>query len=470
MNHPPTEKIPSSLLEAISNPPRGRVALIVGAGCSLESPTCLPLSSDCSEDAYHKLIANNVLAEGDCVEPKDLSLLADVVYAKRNAEQKELVHCLPVTRFRNAEANDGYLIAAALLVERAVGNALTLNYDHAFQNALANVGARDEVAVVYGPDDHGHVGECNLIYLHRNAGADPETWILRTEQLEQAWRNSWEEIITSRIAGTPHLIFAGLGYPAAVLVETIRRVRQALKDQVSIYYVDPSEFESSKIAMALSLKKEQHIKMKWGEFMSHLADRVVLEQVNKLRRACADLVRANNIASEDCEQVLGRMRNLGLLKLGKLRAAWQLEQSQYASDRQNESSSYADIVLAIALLERMGTAKSEIGPEGNVALVREGRCLCTIVPIAGKGTRTVASVEPIVRQKMKELDNLLVHKPVLFLLAGVEGAHEEITLPESIVSGSNPENIAVRIEPLPWYRVPDVRKDPSIILGNIQHA
>lgn len=446
------------------------MALIVGAGCSLENPTRLPLSSECAEDAYHKLIANNVLAEGDCIEPKDLSLLADAVYAKRNGEQKELVHCLPVIRFRNAEANEGYLIAAALLVERAVGNALTLNYDHAFQNALANVGAKDEVAVVYGPEDHRHVGDCNLVYLHRDAGADPETWILRTEQLDQAWRDGWEEIITSRIAGTPHLIFAGLGYPAAVLVETVRRVRHALKDQVSVYYVDPSEFENSQIAGALGLKKEQHIKMKWGEFMSHLANRVALEQVNRLRRACEDLVRANNIAPEDCDQVLGRMRNLGLLKLGKLRAAWQIELSQYASDRQNETASYADIVLAIALLERMGTAKSEIGPEGHVALVREGKCLCTIVPISGKGTRTVASIEPIVRQKLKELDNLLVQKPVLFLLAGVEGAYEEITLPESIVSGANPENIAVRTEPLPWYRVPDVRKDPSIILGNIQHA
>jgi hypothetical protein len=124
-----------------------------------------------------------VLTEGDCANPEDLSCLADSVYARRN-QQRELVERLSPARFEKARPNHGYLLAAAMLRERAISCLMTLNFDLALTAALVQVSASDDVSIVGGPEDQHQLGITNLIYLHRNANADPERWVLRTVTLE----------------------------------------------------------------------------------------------------------------------------------------------------------------------------------------------------------------------------------------------------------------------------------------------
>ena len=66
--------VPSDLLRAIAER-RGLVAFVVGAGCSLESPTDLLLSAAYSLSAFELLKRNGVLEDGDC-DPADLSEVA----------------------------------------------------------------------------------------------------------------------------------------------------------------------------------------------------------------------------------------------------------------------------------------------------------------------------------------------------------------------------------------------------------
>lgn len=111
--------LPPELLQAISAEEGGKVALIIGAGCSFEPPTDLPLSRGLSEDAHARLVADAILAAGDCADPSDLSCVADVVFDK-TTHQDALVDRFPLARLRNAAPNDGYLIAVALLREHAI--------------------------------------------------------------------------------------------------------------------------------------------------------------------------------------------------------------------------------------------------------------------------------------------------------------------------------------------------------------
>src|SRR4051812_636618 len=109
-------QIPVVLLTAIGQPGIGRVAFVLGAGCSFEPPTDLPLSKPLAEDSHRQLVLNGVLADGDCADPGDLSCVADAVFA-RCGRQRELVEVLPRMRMRMARPNEGSLIAAALLLE-----------------------------------------------------------------------------------------------------------------------------------------------------------------------------------------------------------------------------------------------------------------------------------------------------------------------------------------------------------------
>lgn len=220
--------LPNPLLLAISSKPNGRVAIVVGAGCSFEEPTHVPLARDIAIEAHRRLRADGVLQDGDCANPEDLSCVADAVYSK-TGQQAPVVERMTPNKFRTAEANEGYLLAAAMLRERAIICLMTLNFDCAIVEALSRVGAGGDIAVINGPTDHSQVGLINVIFLHRNAWSPPEDWILRTVVLN-SWQGRWQEVVVNRVLSSPVTVFAGLGSPTAVLTETTRKIRSARLD------------------------------------------------------------------------------------------------------------------------------------------------------------------------------------------------------------------------------------------------
>lgn len=148
----------------------GRVVLVVGAGCSAEPPTSLPLSRELALNAHRRLVEDGVLDDGDCPEPGNLSCVADVVWSKTNS-QRELVIRFPCDGFRQAEPNRGHLLTAAMLYEQALSCVMTLNFDLALSNALSQIGAHGSVTIINKPEDYVSLGLSNLVYLHRNVEA-----------------------------------------------------------------------------------------------------------------------------------------------------------------------------------------------------------------------------------------------------------------------------------------------------------
>ncbi len=164
--------LPAELLGAIAHEDGGRVVLVIGAGCSFEAPTNLPLARTCAEEAHRRLVADGVIGDGDCPHAEDLSSVADTV-RQASGTQAPLVERLPLTRFRSAEPNEGHRLAAAMMREHAVKAVVTLNFDLALSTALANLGNK-EVMILTGPQDHHRMGIINLVYLHRNVDAAPD--------------------------------------------------------------------------------------------------------------------------------------------------------------------------------------------------------------------------------------------------------------------------------------------------------
>lgn len=256
--------LPADLLHAVAER-RRRVVLVVGAGCSLEQPTGLKLARAYADAAYAQLVRDRVLSDGDCADPTDLSALATTVSAKTGG-QTALVERLPVNTFRLAQPNSGYLLAAALLRERVLDAVLTLNFDLAMTAALGAMGA-EEVNVVAGPKASDQLASSAVVYLHRNVDeVDLERWILTVKALADEWRDGWEEVVVRRVIASPVVVFAGLGSPAAVLTETVAKLRHALDPtQHHVFVVDPaatSDFEA-----ALQLPSDAHIRTGWCAFI-----------------------------------------------------------------------------------------------------------------------------------------------------------------------------------------------------------
>ena len=443
--------LPSSLLSAIAAKEGGRVVLVVGAGCSFEEPTHLPLARKCSEDAHRQLVLDGLLNEGDCAEPWDLSALADLIKSKHGGKQAELVCRLPTTEFKNATANEGHKIAAALMVECAIWNVVTLNFDLALSHALSEIGVGSEVSIVNGPEQHHQLGHSNVIYLHRNIDADPEDLILTTEALEKAWVNEWEEWVAKWAMAAPITVFAGLGSSFGVLRHTAEKLRTALGDKVKLLLANPGDRSTSRFAEEMQIEDGDYMQLRWVEFMRILGSRFHLETVTRIFEECEALSNREGWVDndtrrpiEDIEAILEHIKEKDLLSFGKVRAAWLLDSRAYPKLEDGHLSSIADLLLAIGYVSRTHNLSIRLEDDGHVTFFASGSpgIRVRLVDGSSRNYRWLTLENHLRRQDEYRRLGRAAAKRVL--ACGVTGRKpENATPPESIVDAGEDDNSIV---------------------------
>jgi hypothetical protein len=463
--------LPSSLLSAIASREGGRVVLVVGAGCSFEDPTKLPLAGKCSEEAHRRLVADGLLNEGECTEPWNLSALADLVKAKHSGKQQELVSRLPITEFRNASPNQGHKIAAALMVEGAIWNVVTLNFDLALSHALSEIGVGNAVCIINGPEQHDQLGRSNVIYLHRSIDADPETLILTTNDLEAAWVDGWEEWVSKWAMAAPITVFAGLGSSCGVLRHTAEKLRTALGDKVQLLLANPGDRALSKFASEMQIEEANYVQLGWIAFMCDLGQRFHLETVARIEKACEALSQREGWTipdtcqpTEDVVELANRIREMDILTFGRLRAAWMLDSRAYPKLEDAHLSSIADLLLAVAYVSRVRNCEFRIAENGHVVFTEAGSPESRVRLVDGSAVNyRWLTLESDLRQQDQ-------HRPFgrenarHVLACGVTGRRPETaTPPESIVDVGAEEHSIVRGDcRYSFWGVDEVRGDDSV--------
>ena len=466
MNEETRPDLPSDLLHGIRAPSGGRVVLVLGAGCSNEEPTSLPLAGDLSENCYQQLVAEGVLGEGDVHDQRDLSAVAEAVYIATGS-QSDLVDRFPPDDFRSAEPNPGYLIMAALLLEGALRDALTLNFDCAARTALAQLGARSSVPIIRGPQDHRQIGANNLIYLHGDIDSSPDELIMRKKVLQEAWQDGWKQIIAQRVLGGPVTVFVGLGSPTSVLVETTNRILSALDtSQASAYVVDPVAYEESDLASALGVSSGDYFQLGWGDLMRALAQAVVAVHRASIMTGCESLAEEPDIVGEDVSDLCDRLAEVGLPGLGQLRAAWMLHRGAYLPHEEGPSvRPLSDLVLAIRMIERVSCSQARFSADGLVEFCR-GSITTQAVVCHGSGTMSIAMIEARIRTRRQAMrpDG---RAPSLALVAGSKQG-PAIATPSDIIAESHHDDIVTGPSHLDLVKVEELRADPSRVREVIQ--
>ncbi len=450
--------LPPTLLEAVSAPNGGEIVFVLGAGCSVEAPTNLPMSYECSIEAHRRLVADGILQEGECLDPGDLSVLADTVVQKVGS-QVELVNRLPRNKFLWAQPNDGYLVAAALLREQAVAAIVTLNFDLAITAALSQVGA-SEVTILSGPQE-GLPRLTNLIYLHRNAQSEADKWILTTSGLTDAWRGQWEEIITRRVIAARVTVFAGLGTPAGVLIESVKWIRKSNVD-AQAYIVGPTDPERSRFLQELALPRDAYLQMSWNDFMRALDLRISEEHRAKLQRACEELIDENGWHEENVIAICTRIAQLGILEMGRMRADWIMQGGPYLPIRSLDMQLWGDLVLAIALIERTLGAQANFLPDGLVEF-RDGTRIAGLIMVAsGRGTKRWYALETDLQRE----NSRRVRRPSSPGFAVISGAIAPLataTAPTDLIAEYGKDDIVTGSRGIKMISVDQLRNNPELI-------
>ncbi|MEG3183147.1 hypothetical protein SNE34_03855 [Lysobacter erysipheiresistens] len=454
--------LPVSLLQAVSVPGGGRIALVVGAGCSFEEPTGIPLAGTCSEQSHARLVADGAIETGECKEPRNLSKLADLLYQK-NGSQRLLVEQLRQHyALKTASPNEGHKLAIALLCEGALNSILTLNFDLAFSTAVGELGVGATIGVVDGPADFANQRPLSVFYLHRNANeTDPEAWVLRTDALEREWVGGWEAVVAAKLIASPVVVFVGLGSPADVLVESSRKIRAGVPAGSQTFQVDPGDFGASPFAAALAIDESSFIKMKWSEFMFELSQRMVKAQMATLKEEADRFTDLNHLATENLDSLIANLEKAGLLELGKLRASWTLHPKLYRPDNDGVRGLLADLLLATALIARNLRSKVKIHSTGIVEFDISGR-VATVILASGSGIRNVSAVEADLGVRLRQLRTLPA-MPVLGVATGVL-SHSPIAPPVDLVVDDQSSSIIYGNSQLRMFSADSLRADPNSIV------
>jgi hypothetical protein len=441
--------LPSDLLNAIASDGGGKVVLVAGAGCSMEEPTSLKSGRYYSEDAHRRLVEDGILLPDACPDPGDLSVLADLVF-EVTGNQHELTSRLPKSRWQTPTPNPGHEAAAALLIEGALHAIVTLNFDVAFQVALSSLG-NDGISIVQGPDDHEEMTGRSLIFLHRSAMVDDETWVLRKASLDSAWEGKWEHFVAISMLAKPQVVFAGLGSPAAVLTESVKLL--AGMEGCQFFLIDP--YPASAFADALSGHLTETVSMGWCEFAAELSGKVRNEQVAKLRVQCGDLAEERSLQTLESELVLDALAQLGLVALGAVRSTWLQAGKRYWPDQAGmERRNLADLTLGIGCLLEKLEAAIEIDGQGGILHIRDARDRrASLLCAHGGGSRTWSLLKARLEKELATRPSTT--RPRVVLVSGL--AHETASMPDNLVRQISEDDLIRGAESLIPLMVDEVR-------------
>jgi hypothetical protein len=450
--------IPAELMRLIITR-SGRVTLVIGAGSSVDPPTNLPLADQLAREAYSDLLADGILTATDCQgDTDDLSAVADCVFAKTGS-QGPLVKRFRVERFENASANEGHLLAAALLLEDAIGAIVTLNFDMAIWHALADLGAGGDASIVDGPEDAGRLGVRNVVFLHRSARADPERWVLRTASIDREWRDGWEAIAASRVMAVGAVLLVGLGTPATVLVETALLIKDRAAD-IQLFLAGRRTRDRSAYAGKLGIDDDHYIKASWVDLMRLLSNRIAADHGAELATVCDSLVASNNWTNLNHRSVSAMIVQLGLLGVGRLRAAWLLRDRPYWPVRDaTPTAMFGDLILALAAIKRDTSSTLRLLEFGLVELERADGARATVLIASGMGTARWSSMADVLESRRRGV-GFGSFVPRLAVVSGTTGTMEGSILPLDVISIT--EDL---IDPGPITRVvhaDELHNDPTL--------
>ena len=312
---------------------------MIGAGCSVESPTEVPLARPLSIEAYRRLVSDGVLNEGDCDDPSDLSSLATVVYEKTGS-QAALVERIPMDLFRVAKPNSGHLVLVALMLEGAISHVLSLNFDLAVQNAAAQLGVQIRVVDAVGTPIPN---TSTIVQLHGSAAGSSESLILRKATLDLEWRASWKQVVAHQILAAPNVLFVGLGSAAPVLSETVALIAEAIGNNKTFYQAGRDAHEQNYFAQQLQIPSARYMESTWCELMDALSKRVTQEQVHLLLNNGTAILTGNGAGPVELASfaaIAGLLTQVPLLGLGKLRAYARLRTREQYTVRSDDDDNW----------------------------------------------------------------------------------------------------------------------------------
>lgn len=459
--------LPTDLIGALTSGAGGTIALVLGAGCSIDQPTGLKTAGAYSAIAYRRLVEARVIEEG-CCDPGDLGALADAVFAATSSQQA-LVDILK-PELENAAPNEGHKIAAALLAEQVIGSIITLNFDRSLDAAIAEMARGERIAIVHAIEDIRGRTRFLVIYLHGNVESPAEKWVLRKAQIDSSWEE-WQKYVVVEVALTPHVVFAGLGSATPVISDTVLKVNESLPAGKKIYQVDTVDSARNALAQTLKIDADDYVIACWTGFMRKVGETVAREFLHRLSERHPHFCFDNHHAEEDIVLTLSALPH-DLLELGRLRAAWFFDKSEYKMFRTTNVDHLVDIVRTVGIALRIAEADECVLVDDGMELRRDGNALARVFSCSGAGAAYWAKIEAEMHSRLSKFRRHDKTTPVVYLVTGVDmslAMSQATSVPESIVPKPVGDELTASPPDFAYFTPQMLQSDPKPLLDMMRN-
>ncbi len=439
--------IPAALIAAICDTQGRAISLVLGAGCSMESPTGLPSSSDCSREVLRMLVRDGIVQQSDVSDPSDLSNVADVTVRATKNDQTPLVHALLTSYdFLDAQPNSGHLDAIALMLEGSVLQIVTINFDLALVNAKSKLSA-ESISVIRSVADFAIAGPKRLIFAHGNANSNPEDWILQSEKLKEVWKGTWAEALTQSAMANPFVVCVGMGSSAPLISHCASFIKKRVPNQ-DLYQVDPMEFGKADFTSEVGLSQDHYMPCGWNDFMRMASDLLLSEQLNEIQTEAQKLISQDPRKNDNIHEICSLVQRLGLTYFGELRAKWFLSEKPYLPRHDATISVFADLFLGIARIVGVmnGTIEAYIKP--YFLLKAADHRLFALLPICALGTHSIDAAQSAAQELAKAFQREGTNSTPVYLAVGYQSGQGspvesllEQRLGEDIISSDIPYRV-----------------------------
>jgi hypothetical protein len=197
--------------------------------------------------------------------------------------------------------------------------------------------------------------------------------------------------------------------------------------------------------------------------MQQLSTRVAIDQMEALQREYAEFVAENGFAEVDAAaRIFASLRGKDLMELGHMRGYWLMQTSGYLKRDLMQQRHLADLLHGIAIVSEELSCECHFYGDGNCVLEKDGAVLCVLVPVSGLGHRRFAALERALARLERSAKERAISRPVICLLAGVQGDRRSITAPEDITVDPEADDILEGASLPPYHvDVEEMRLNPG---------
>ena len=230
----------------------------------------------------------------------------------------------------------------------------------------------------------------------------------------------------------PVVLFAGIGTPVAVLIESAKLLCASLPPPKQLFLAAPGALAQSEFFQELGIDEARFVQRPWGALMRELSDRLLEEHVERLNQAATRKTREDGLPKEDISEQLAVLRQMGIVRLGSLRARWLLYDKPYCTFEESTVGLLADLLLALAIIARISNAAPVILEDGCVQYRRQDWTVVCFIVVSGSGHRGRNAIEVELQSRCPKY----LHNPTAVLVGGTSALWQApVSPPADIISG-----------------------------------